>query len=475
MFLFAKSPCASRQLFLLVLCALIPGCGNTSLDVDAPLPAADEVVALSETQQQAAGIAVAPVGQTPLQERADVPGRLRYDETRHIEVRIPAAGVLTSVRVLPGTAVSAGQVLAEVQSDELGELRADVLHREADAEILQRKSAWERTRCDGVERLIQMVGQEVEAAEIARNLEGITLGDAREKITTAYLRYRLATNLATSVQGQGAAAVPAREVQQRVNEREAAQAALRSVLEQSLFEARQQRDEADHAAADALRRLEISRRQVRSILGLADDAQLLVPDQPLSLVEIRAPFAGTIESCHYARSERLPPQAALFVLADTSRLWVAAEVREREWAALSLQPGQPLSFALSSPGSTPLTAEVVYVGREVDPQSNAVPVFAAVDNSAGALRPGQYVTVRLPLGEAASRLAVPAAAVVEHEGSRFVFVEQSPRTYRRVNVLTGLADGDLIEILSGLREGDPVVVRGAFVLKSQLLLASEAE
>ncbi|HET6324247.1 MAG TPA: hypothetical protein VFG04_06070, partial [Planctomycetaceae bacterium] len=66
--------------------------------------------------------------------------------------------------------------------------------------------------------------------------------------------------------------------------------------------------------------------------------------------------------------------------------------------------------------------------------------------------------------------AVPADAIVSHEGAKFVFVRIAPLTFRRADVTTGLSTDEQVEITSGIEVGIPVVVRGAAVLKAQLLL-----
>ena len=67
-------------------------------------------------------------------------------------------------------------------------------------------------------------------------------------------------------------------------------------------------------------------------------------------------------------------------------------------------------------------------------------------------------------------LAVPADAIVSHEGTKFVFVRTGPATFRRADVTTGLQTDERVEITGGLAAGTPVVVRGAAVLKAELLL-----
>jgi cobalt-zinc-cadmium efflux system membrane fusion protein len=86
-----------------------------------------------------------------------------------------------------------------------------------------------------------------------------------------------------------------------------------------------------------------------------------------------------------------------------------------------------------------------------------------------------FAWVELPVGTPHEALAVPAGAVTRHEQRSFVFVEDGPGTYRRIDVAVGKETPDWIEITHGLAAGAKVVDRGAFVLKSELLLAPEEE
>jgi multidrug efflux pump subunit AcrA (membrane-fusion protein) len=165
----------------------------------------------------------------------------------------------------------------------------------------------------------------------------------------------------------------------------------------------------------------------------------------------------------------------LFIVADTSQLWVQADIREQEWGALQLEPGQSLAVTGPTIGDEPLPAKVHYVGREVSSTTNAASIVATIDNPRGRLRPGQFVQVRVPVAAAREALAIPETAVVTHEGRRFVFIQDSPSAFRRVDVATGVAADGLVEVRDGLREGESLVTDGAFTLKSELLIGQLAE
>jgi cobalt-zinc-cadmium efflux system membrane fusion protein len=149
---------------------------------------------------------------------------------------------------------------------------------------------------------------------------------------------------------------------------------------------------------------------------------------------------------------------------------VEADIRESEWGALQLEQGHIISVSAPTLGAMPISAEILYVGREVSVETNAVPIVATIANPRGVLRPGQFVQVRLPIAEPRTVVAVPESAVIEHEGQRFLFVAETPTRFRRVNIQTGDSSGEWVEVKEGLSDGSQVVTKGAFELKSELLL-----
>ena len=161
-------------------------------------------------------------------------------------------------------------------------------------------------------------------------------------------------------------------------------------------------------------------------------------------------------------------------MADTSQLWVEADIREQEWGPFD-SPGTDNHSHRADDRRRALTATVHYVGREVSSTTNAASIVATIDNPRGTLRPGQFVQVRVPVAEHATPWRFQTSAVVQHDGQAFVFVQESATSFRRVNVRTGMTADGMIEVTDGLRDGAALVTDGAFELKSELLLEREEE
>ena len=224
-------------------------------------------------------------------------------------------------------------------------------------------------------------------------------------------------------------AISSRTIEERKSNLDARQAALQSTIEQTLFEADRAAREAQVALEDAQRRWEIATGRVTTLLGLsATPVEASKPKEDagkpeavdLSIVELRAPRTGTIEKRYFNENERIEAGIALFEIADTKTLWIQADIRESQWNALGLKAGQPISWTSPAlPGET-YQATIVMMGREVNPQTNAIALVASTENNYGKLRPGLYVRVELPMGETVSQIVIPESALATHEGQTFV-------------------------------------------------------
>jgi cobalt-zinc-cadmium efflux system membrane fusion protein len=435
-------------------------------------PSEPGVVALDEQKLASLELRVEPAALHPLQVLHIVPGRLRYDDTHHVDIRAAANGILIQVRVTPGDHVAKGQVLGVVGSPEIGVARTEVYHGHENWELAIKKRDWEREISASVAALIDGIKSRVVIGDLERRFRGKTLGKGREVLMSAYARFLLADELSRRAEGVGRSVLPETTLSERRAERQSAEAALQAACEQSAFDAAQRLRVAEIDEGDALRRLNIAREQLTTLLGYSPDtvSEEATGGDVLSRVEVRAPFAGTIEERNFAQSERVKTSDTIFVLADTRVLWVAADVREQDWRALSLSPGQEVTVEVPALAGRKLPARIRYVGRQVAAETNSVPLVAEISNADGLLRPGLFVRVCLPFGTPQPVLSVPADAIVGHEGSKFVFVRTGPATFRRVDVTTRLQTDEWVEIASGIEAGAPVVVHGAAILKAELLL-----
>lgn len=440
--------------------------------------ALSDTLVLPEGKLRAANVESIAVQPHNVQHVHTVPGRLRYDQTKHVDVKAPMDGILAELVVTPGEQVEEGDLIAVLRSPEIGQARAEILKRQEQAEIAQQILQRELTLAENLQRLSDMLdqGQSVETIESA--FSNRALGAYRQQILSAYSQLRLADEHIAKVRPLvELGAVSGRAVRDREGERQLAETSFRTARDQAAFAVEQSKLKAEADVADADRQLNLAWQSLETLLGYKEDkATVNLNDQEaLSRLEVRAPFSGSVESQGFANNERVMRGDSLVVLANTESLSVEASIRESDWSAVTLQPGAEVSVMVPALDDRTFTAKVRYFGREVQTDTNSVPLVARIENSEGLLRPGMFVRVTIPIGEARQALSIKPESVLQHENRKFVFVDMNDGAFKRVGVSTGQASDDWVEVTDGLLPGQMVVTHGAFLLKSELLLQGESE
>jgi len=431
-------------------------------------------VVLNEAKMAAAAIKVAPVELQLLQPIRTVPGHIDYNGTRHIAVKSPADGLVYKIAVTVGDHVEGGQLLSMVNSPELGERRADVLKQQAELELAQRDRDWCRSVQTNLEELLSRLKRTQELESLEKDFSDRVLGDYRRDIFSAYSKFRTAEAINTNVKGLVGGVISQRMVLEQASARDSAAATFQAACEQATFDAKQRVVKADAAFADATRRLAVARQRLSFLTGhSADKADDVPAEDSLTTWPVTAPFAATIEELKVAAAERVRMGEDLMVLADTTQLWVTADIRDRDWTALALSHGQKIQVQSPALPDQTLDATIAFIGRTVNPETHATPIVADIANPDRLLKPGMFVRVLLPDGAPYQTLAVPDSAVIRQENRIYVFVETGPREFTPRDVAVGPTVGSWVEIKSGLSSGDRVAVSGVFLLKSELLLEPE--
>ena len=433
-------------------------------------------VTLSPAKIKKANFVTEASGMRRIEDVRTVSGRLTYDETRHIEIKTPVSGVLVDVMVKPGDAVEEGQLLAILNSPEIGKARAAVISEQSKFKVVERQLQRLNEVTNNLKSLLALLDQNTPLDQIERQFNDKALGNYREEIMAAYSDRYLTNQLAIAARPLvDSGSMPMRTLQERENDRHQADAKFRSARETTAYDIGVRMQQLEAERADAKRQLMIAQNHLTTLLGFADKDDTEATSESLSRMEVRAPFAGTIESRSYAKRERVEQSDSLFVLANTQTLYVSADIRENEWAAMSVSPGQEVTVIVPAIPDREFTATVHYIGREVEVESNSLPLVATISNADGLLRPGMFVRVAISVAQSDNVIAVRSESVMQHENEKFVFVATGDQTFRRVDVLTGVHNEEWVEVKDGLNVGDQVVADGAFLLKSELLLAGEEE
>lgn len=432
----------------------------------------DPVVRLSPAQAAKAQLQTTSVEVRMLQDERRVPGRIGYNESRRLEVRMPVDGLVSQVLVTPGDVVKKGDRLAILSSVAVGLARDEIVKAEADCAIARRERDWAAEIAANLESLHAALQSHPPVEEIEREYQDRPLGNHRDKIVSAYSRYLFAEGTYRSSESL-TGALPGNTIRERRSDKEVARASFLGICEQSRFEAAQRRDLAQANLEHAERLVAVNRQKLRLHLGPFAELSSAPADATLCEVVLQSSIDGFVEQRLVTDGAQFSAAQNLFVLANMDTVWVSAQIYAREWADFDLRSVKKVLVDCPAAPDKRLQAAPLFVSVGASPQSHAVPVVAELDNAAGRFKPGMFAWVTIPFGAPRRALVVPEGAVMRHESQAFVFVAAGEGAYRKADVSLGMSTEHWIEVLSGVQEGDPVVSEGAFYLKSEWLLRGQ--
>lgn len=285
------------------------------------------------------------------------------------------------------------------------------------------------------------LGQMVKAGDTLAQLHSTELG----QVQLAYIKARSQVALHSRAVERArlllsADVIGSAELQKRQSELEMAQAELR-------------------ASADQLRVLGVTP-QILNRLGSSGAVTTLSP--------VVATLPGVVVERKVVRGQVVQPADALFTVADLSRVWITAQVPEVDAGLVKV--GQEVAVEIPALGAAPIKARLTQVGDIVNADTRTVTVRTELDNRDHRLKPAMLATM-LVQGAPKERLVVPAGAIVREDNADHVFVREGKAEaqggYRLVKVKLGLSQDGLCEVKEGLKEGESIVVDGAFHLNNE--------
>jgi RND family efflux transporter MFP subunit len=199
------------------------------------------------------------------------------------------------------------------------------------------------------------------------------------------------------------------------------------------------------AAVDAVNQQLAVVEQQRASLNLAKKA--------ITDTVVRSPINGAVKEKHASRGSYLPVNGHIVTLVKINPLRLRADIPE--YAAASVRTGQTMTLTVEAFAGRTFTGRVVRIGPSLNELTRALTVEAEVANANNLLRPGMFAKSRLITSQDTPAVMVPLRAVQIIAGLNKVFVIENGRASERI-VKTGASDGDLIEVVEGVRPGENV-------------------
>jgi cobalt-zinc-cadmium efflux system membrane fusion protein len=369
-----------------------------------------------------AGIDIAVVGRQPIVESVTANGEIIYDQTRAARLSTRVPGTVWRVERNVGDTVRKGDLLALVEAAEVGRAKGEFLQSLAQC----------RLKAKNAERIQPLAAngsvpeRTWREAETAWQESEIRLMSAQQTLI----------NLGIPVDWHSWKDLPSDEAARRIQ-----------------------------------------------FLGLPQ--QIVEPldasATTSNLIGIKSPLDGVVVERNAVAGEVVDNARTLFVIADTSRMWLTIDVRQEETRLLSL--GQKVRFRPSGTSEQgDVLGQVAWISTAADSHTRTVKIRADLPNPAGRLQANTFGTGRIVLREESDAIVVPSESVHWEGCCQVVFVRDknyldtnSPKYYRIRKVRTGVKSGSETEIIAGLAPGEIVASKGSNVLAAQLLKSKLGE
>jgi cobalt-zinc-cadmium efflux system membrane fusion protein len=205
-------------------------------------------------------------------------------------------------------------------------------------------------------------------------------------------------------------------------------------------------------------------------LGVSADIPSDKQDESADLIPILSPGSGYILDKKVTPGTTVQPSTDTFLIGELSQVWMLASVRQENLAGLRV--GQSATVTLPGVPDDRFEGQITNLGQELDQTTRAMKVRIVLNNPKMKLKPEMLANAEIPVGRDKPTLLVPSDAIQQINGQDVIFVRTAADRFAIRPVRIGETSEGMSPVLEGLKIGEQIVVRGSFILKSQLLKSS---
>lgn len=458
---------------------------------------AEEGLVLSAEERQNAGVVIAKAGPGDLKSEISMHGDVSLNEDRVAHVVPLVGGIAREVRSTVGDRVDTGDVLAVLDSSDLGEAKLDYLTKVN--EILCCNILVPRAQAvhDNTLRLLAFLDrkpsledlQTFKAGEAGENLKTL-IGTYAQSLSARQILEREKGLYAKEIASEQDYLAAKTEYEKAAAEYLASRDSIAFAIKHELFETTATLRAAKFEARTSEQRLRLMGIPDKEIHALEE---LVLPEEKctdpdctgckagasaddrehyfgngFARYEIRSPASGVIVEKHIVRGERTSDDADILTIADTSTVWVNLTVYLKNLYAVRV--GEEVTIRAEHSGRE-ARGRIAMVSPIVDKETRTATARVVLENDDNTWRPGMFIVGRIAISAEKLPVVVPKNAVQTVEGEQIVFVPEG-KTFTPVPVQTGRSDHERVEIKAGLAPGTSYVAEGAFELKAKLVTSN---
>lgn len=203
------------------------------------------------------------------------------------------------------------------------------------------------------------------------------------------------------------------------------------------------------------------------VLGFTEEQVKAIAEthQINPIITLFAPISGKIIEINAVLGAMVDQATEILTIMDPTLLCIDAEIYENDIAKIRI--GQEVEVSVPAyPGETFL-GKTSYISDVLNEETRTITVRTEVMNKDFKLKPGMFAEIKISLNHQSKALVLPEEAILDDKGDNIVFIKRNGK-YFPIIVEIGAKEKGYIEIIRGLQEGDEVVTKGNYQLKSKL-------
>ena len=205
-----------------------------------------------------------------------------------------------------------------------------------------------------------------------------------------------------------------------------------------------------------LKNWDISEEQVRALAQSGEARRTLT---------FRSPASGIVMEKKAVQGMRFMPGDSLYQVADLSSVWVVADVYEQDIGLV--RAGSKAKVSIGAYPDQSFEGRITYVYPTMKPETRTIPVRLEIANPRMLLKPAMFAQVELPVGGKGKVLTVPNSAVIDSGTRQIVLVQLAEGRFEPREVKLGSRTDTYVEVMSGVKEGEQVVVAANFLIDAE--------
>lgn len=196
--------------------------------------------------------------------------------------------------------------------------------------------------------------------------------------------------------------------------------------------------------------------------------KLATDQQTNPYITVYAPIGGVISEINLSEGQYVAEGSPVFKIENLNQLWVEADLYPSEIAGVKI--GQSININVIGYENEPITSKIEFVSPQLESGSQIITIRANISNLSNKFQPGMQANLSLPYVSKNNIISLPNDAVLRDEKGNYIWVKTGENNFEIRMIEIGPENEKFVIVKSGIKNGDEVVITGAYLLSSELIL-----